>query len=328
MKRFHLSLIFCLLIFGIIYGQESEFDMSQIYPVEASHSYVGFSVKYMGYAMVRGRFANFNGSIRYDENDIKKTSVSFSVDVNSIDTDNDWRDNDLKSANWFDGENHPNMEFVSQKIKETDSGFDVIGDLTIKGITKSVTINMAPASGVLTDTRGDAQVVFNGSIMINRGEFGVEGKNWSRVKEGLTAVSQEVNIELTILGKQIKKDNFKNWVRNPERAQGKLYQLANTEGVEACLIAFQEMLNDTEKPLKPNHLNIAAYMFLKEGKHDIALPLFAANLEAFPDDANTYDSYAEALATAGKLEKAKKYYEKAVEKNPSNMNAREVLRHL
>lgn len=331
MKRFHPTIIIYLLVMGTAFSQNAgnnDFDMSQIYPVEGSHSYVGFSVKYMGYAMVKGRFSDFRGTIRYDESDIKKTSVSFAVDVNSIDTENDFRDRDLKSDNWFDAENFPSMQFVSQSIKETERGFDVIGELTIKSITKTVTINMDAPSGVLQDIRGDAQVIFNGDFTIYRDEFGVEGENWSKVKEGLTAVSKEVKVELIILGKQIKKNNFKNWVRNPERPQGKLYQLASSEGIDAALKAFHEMRTDAESQLKPGHLNTAAYMFLKEENYEVALQLFAANLEAFPDDANTYDSYAEALASAGKLKKAKKYYEMAVQKDPENVNAREILRHL
>ena len=331
MKRLHPTVLFCLLALGSAFSQYADnanFNMSQIYPIEGSHSYVGFSVKYMGYAMVKGRFADFNGTIRYDEENLKKTSVTFAVDVNSLNTENDWRDKDLKSDNWFDAESFPKVHFVSQKIKETDTGFDVIGELTIKDITKTVTINMEPPSGVLQDGRGDAQIIFNGSLTIDRDEFGVEGKNWSKVKEGITAVSKEVHIELTILGKQIKKENFQNWVRNPERPQGKLYQVANTEGVDAALKTFQEMLADIKNPLKPGHLNTAAYMFLKEGKYEMALQLFAANLEAFPEDANTYDSYAEALASAGKLKEAKKYYKMAIEKDPDNMNAKEILRHL
>lgn len=328
MKRSHLAIFLVFFTFSIAKTQSSDFNLSQIYPIEESHSYVGFSVKYMGYAKVKGRFENFNGSIRYDENNLSKTSVSFAVNVGSIDTDNDWRDNDLKSDNWFDAENFPHIQFISQKVEERDNGFNIVGEMTIKDVTKTVTIKMEPPSGVLKDLRGDNQVIFNGTFSINRKEFGVEGKNWSRVKEGITAVSDEVEIELTILGKQILKDNFKNWVRNPERAQGKLYQIASNEGVDKALQAFQEMLKTHEKEASAAPLNIAAYMFLKEEKYDIALPLLEANMNAFPDDPNVYDSYAEALMWSGKKKKAIKYYKMAIEKNPSNMNAKEVLRHL
>ena len=96
-------------------GQD-EIDISKFYPIEASHSYVGFSVKYMGYAQVRGRFETFQGTVYYDELDIKKTSISFSIDVGSIDTDLNWRDRDLKSANWFNADTFPKITFISKKV--------------------------------------------------------------------------------------------------------------------------------------------------------------------------------------------------------------------
>ena len=67
-----------------------------MYPIERSHSFIGFSIKYMGFAKVRGRFESFNGSFRYDENDISKTSLSLHIDVKSIDTDLNFRDRDLR----------------------------------------------------------------------------------------------------------------------------------------------------------------------------------------------------------------------------------------
>mgnify|MGYP002624467706 CR=1 FL=1 len=320
--------IVMLFSLGLAKTQSSDFDISQFYPIDASHSYLGFSIKYMGYAKVKGRFEKFKGSFRYDENDLGKTSVSFTVDVASIDTDNDWRDKDLRSANWFDIESYPQMHFISHLVEEADEGFNLIGELTIKDVTKTVTIKMEPPSGVLKDIRGDLQVIFNGGFKLNRKDFGVEGKNWSKVKEGITAVGEEVDIELTMLGKQIQKNNFKNWVGGPERPQGKLYQIAANEGVEEALKVFEEMKADSENPISAAALGMAASMFLKEEKVDIALKLFEANLKAFPDDARVYDSYAEALAWAGNLEEAAKYYKMALEKDPDNTNAGEVLRHL
>lgn len=134
-------------------AQSDNFKISEFYPIENSHSYVEFSVKYMGYAKVKGNFEKFSGTFKYDENDITKTSLSLSIVANSIDTDHNWRDKDLKSKGWFDVEKFPSLTFVSTKVIATDSGFDVVGNLTIKGITKEVIIKMNPASGVLKDTR-------------------------------------------------------------------------------------------------------------------------------------------------------------------------------
>ena len=77
------------------------FDVEHLYPIEGSHSFIQFEVTYMGYAKVRGNFSEFYGSIYYNPEAPDQTSVTFQIDVESIDTDNDWRDRDLKSGNWF-----------------------------------------------------------------------------------------------------------------------------------------------------------------------------------------------------------------------------------
>ena len=308
-------------------GEDDKLKMSEIYAINTGHSYVGFSVKYMGYAKVRGRFADFKGTLRYDENDLSKTSITLVISVASLDTDLDWRDNDLKSDQWFDAENFPQMKFVSKRVVKRDLGFDVIGDITIRGITKEIIINMDPPSGLLKDIRGDSQVIFTGTTTINRNDFGVEGKRWSAIKEGIAGVGPEVNIELSILGKRVNAGNFKNRVRNPESPPGKLYKIANEQGVKSAIKEFDNM-KATDEKINENALNIPAYMFLKEDKLDEALALFEHNAKAFPESGNVFDSLGEIFLVRGDYEKAKGYYQKALEKDPDNINAMEVLRHL
>lgn len=331
-KLIFLTFALCMMNASLLFAQKQSFSMDQIFPIEASHSYVGFSATYMGYAKVKGRFVDFQGSIRYDEQHPELTSVSFLIKTESIDTDNDWRDRDLKSKNWFDAESFPAITFVSKAVKLTkDYGLMVSGDLTIKETTKEVEIKMDKPSGVLKDTRGDAQVIFTGKLSLDRTEYGVAGENWSAVKEGLTAVGNEIEIELSILGKQIKADNFKNWVRNPQRPPGKVYQLATTEGIDQAITAFETMLaqaDEKQKQAAPSVLNTVGYMFLKEGKTKEAIQFFQKNAELFPDNGNVYDSLGEAYAQSGKFNKAKEYFQLALEKDEQNMNAREVLRHL
>jgi polyisoprenoid-binding protein YceI len=323
-------ILFFVLVFGTIsfsWSQQSNFKISEIFPIEASHSYVGFSVKYMGYAMVRGRFAEFQGSIRYVDSDIAKTSASFSINVNSIDTDNENRDQDLKSENWFASEKYPKIYFTSTKAEKTSQGFNLIGDLTMRGVTKPVTISMNPPSGIVSDIRGDSQIIFSGGLVINRIDFGVEGKNWSKVKEGMTAVSNDVNIELTILGKQVNEANFRNRM-NPTSPQGKIYTVMKSSGVEEGLKNYETMRSAPDGNVNERTLNAVGYMLLKENKLPEALAVFKKNIEVFPDKAFVYDSYAEALAQSNNWPDALKYYAMALEKDPENMNSKEVLRHL
>ncbi|MDN5202649.1 YceI family protein [Fulvivirgaceae bacterium BMA10] len=330
MKRLITTAILVLFATSICGAQESnsDFDISQIYPIENSHSYVGFSVKYMGYAMVKGRFQKFNGSVRYDEDDLEKTSVSISIPANSIDTDHDWRDKDLRSDQWFDAEKYPFITFKSTKVEKAKIGFQVIGNLTIKEITKEVTIKMDKPSGVLKDGRGDSQIIFTGTTSIDRTEFGVEGARWSKVKEGIMGVDNKILIELSILAKRINAGNFKNWVKNENSPQGKIYKVISEQGVQEGLKTFDQLKDEPDSRVTANSLNVVGYMLLKENRTKEAIQVFKKNIDAFPDDPNVYDSYAEAIATDGNLPEASKYYKLALEKNPENVNALEILRHL
>lgn len=320
--------ILMLLSALILKAQDKEFNIHEFYPVENSHSYIEFSVKYMGFAKVKGNFEKFNGTFRYDENDIYKTSISMEIEVNSIDTDNDNRDRDLKSKNWFDVENFSKITFVSEEIKSNTSGFDIVGNLTIKDVTKEVIFKMNPASGVLQDTRGDFQVILTGETSINRTDFGVAGERWSKIREGITGVADNVKIEISILGKQIKLRNQKNWVRDETRHPGKIYKAISDTDVMAGLKVFEKLRSDSANKLNSRILNIVGQTLLKEGKLESALKVFKRNLEVFSDESDLYNSYAEALAVSGNFPEAKLYYQKALEKNKDDQNASEILRHL
>jgi polyisoprenoid-binding protein YceI len=152
---------------------QDKLDLSQLFPIEASHSYVEFTVTYMGYARFKGRFTDFSGLVRYDQKDLSHTSASLSIKTESIDTDNDFRDKDLKSENWFDVVKYPTIVFASKKSVAVSGGLEITGDLTIKGITKEVVLKMQPPSGIVKDVRGDLQVIFNGTTKIDRTEFGL-----------------------------------------------------------------------------------------------------------------------------------------------------------
>lgn len=322
------SVLFCLTIFSTLsaLAQKNEIRMDQFFPIEASHSYIEFSVKYMGYARVKGRFSEFSGMIRYDEADPLNTSVTLSINVPSIDTDLDFRDNDLKSDNWFDATAFPVIFFKSKRPIKMGDGLDIVGDITIKGITKEISLHLASPSGVLKDVREDAQVIFTGTTSLNRNDFGVEGKNWSAIKEGITAVDSEVKIEFSILAKQVKAANFSNRVRNDQQPAGKLYKRIKEHGVNTGLEEFHKMVS--EKSVDEKALLTAGRMLLLEGNINDAIKIFEANQKSFPQSSNTLFNLGEAYASTGDWPKAKKNFEQTLKLDPDNCNAQEIVRHL
>ena len=168
--------------------------------VDDQHSYLGFKIKYFGFSPVRGRFDSFDGTLLYDADNIGSLSVTIFVDVSSINTGNARRDEDLKSTgSWFDATNHPTITFVSKEvIPKRDGGFDLIGDITAKGITLVDTISFDKPTDLSEDFAKNQQVDFSGRITLNRQDFGIYGGDfWSSLMEnGLTQLSDEVEIEL------------------------------------------------------------------------------------------------------------------------------------
>jgi tetratricopeptide (TPR) repeat protein len=122
--------------------------------------------------------------------------------------------------------------------------------------------------------------------------------------------------------------NFSNRVRNVETPQGKIYQTIKARGLQEGLKEFDQLKAAGQQQLNANTLNTVGYMLLKEGKLDDAVKVFARNVEIYPDDPNLFDSIAEGYAFKGDKANAIKYYKMALEKDPLNANAIEVLRHL
>lgn len=140
--------------------------------IDAVHSDVSFSVRHMMVSKVKGRFGAFEGTIVTGE-EPKDSSVSVSIDLSSIDTNNAQRDAHIKSADFFEVEAHPAMTFVSTKVTGSGDEWTITGDLTIKGITKSVDL-ATEIGGFGPDPYGGYRAGFSATTEISRKEFGVD----------------------------------------------------------------------------------------------------------------------------------------------------------
>jgi len=139
--------------------------------IDPTHSEVGFKVKHMMFTNVKGLFNDYTANISF-EDDLKDADLQFEANINSIFTNNADRDNHLKSADFFDAEQFPTLNFKSTEIKEHGSEYEVKGDLTIKGITNPVVLK-AEFSGLMTDPWGNTKVGLNLDGKINRKDFGL-----------------------------------------------------------------------------------------------------------------------------------------------------------
>ena len=164
--------------------------------LDASHSEVGFSVRHMMISKVRGTFAVAEATIVAPENPLELT-LDAKVDVASINTKDEGRDNHLRSADFFDVENYPNITFVSTGVRQQGGDFLVDGDLTIKDVTKPVTFEV-DFGGFGTDPWGNYKAGATAKTVINREEFGL---TWNAALEtGGVLVGKDVTIELDLQG--------------------------------------------------------------------------------------------------------------------------------
>ncbi|MCA9680044.1 MAG: YceI family protein [Kofleriaceae bacterium] len=166
--------------------------------IDTSHSHVGFSVRHLMISKVRGTFGTWEGTIQLDEDDLAKSSVEVTIQVASVDTKEEKRDAHLRSADFFDAEQHPTMTFKSRKV-EVEGGqvARVVGDLTIRGTTHEVTLEVEDL-GKSKDPWGNERVGYAAKTRINRTDYGL---NWNQALElGGVLVGEKVDIELDLEG--------------------------------------------------------------------------------------------------------------------------------
>jgi polyisoprenoid-binding protein YceI len=166
--------------------------------IDPVHSEVSFVVRHMMVSKVRGRFDKFEGTIVTAEDPLA-SSVTASVDLDSINTGQEQRDAHIRSADFFEVEKYPEMTFVSTAVKGGEEGFILEGDLTLKGITKAVAFNLE-VNGIGPDAYGGTRIGFSAETQIGRSDFGVNFNGPIPGVPGGVAVSENVTITLEIEG--------------------------------------------------------------------------------------------------------------------------------
>lgn len=170
--------------------------MAETWSFDKAHSSIGFSVRHMVISKTRGTFGDFDGTVNFDGANLEKGAADITIQMASINTENDARDNHLRSADFFDVEKFPTMTFKSKKITAgKDNSFIMTGDLTMKGVTREVRIE-CELNGTMSDPKGGTRAGFSGSTTINRQDFGVSFN--SALADGSLVVGNDVDIQLEI----------------------------------------------------------------------------------------------------------------------------------
>lgn len=162
--------------------------------IDPQHSAAQFSVRHLTISTVRGAFSKVTGTIQFDDQDVSKSSVDVSIDVSTVDTREPARDKDLRSEKFFDVEHFPTMTFKSSKVERAGAGkLKVTGNLTIRGVTKEVVLNVDGPTAAIKDQYGNQRAAVNATTKINRQDFGVK---WNAAIDNVAVVGDDVNINI------------------------------------------------------------------------------------------------------------------------------------
>lgn len=162
---------------------------------DKTHSHVGFKVRHLGISNVRGEFNEYDAVVRFDPTDVTSLSVDATVDIGSIDTGTERRDNHLRSDDFFNAEQYPTMRFVSKEVRAVDGDeFELVGDLTIRDVTREVVFDVEFAGVGMA--RNGRKAGFEAETTINRFDFNLK---WDNLTEtGGLVVGEDVDIILEL----------------------------------------------------------------------------------------------------------------------------------
>lgn len=164
--------------------------------IDTGHSEVGFSVRHMMVSNTKGSFKKFEGTVNLNDKDITKSTVNVSIDAKSVFTDNDKRDEHLRSPEFFNVAKYPKLTFKSTSVKKTKDGLKVTGQLSLHGVTKSVVLDVEGPSQAIKDPWGMTRRGLSANTKISRKDFGL---TWNKALEtGGMVVGDEIKISLEI----------------------------------------------------------------------------------------------------------------------------------
>lgn len=163
----------------------------ETWQLDPPHSAAQFSVKHMGISTVRGTFTKLSGTVQYDPADVAKSSIDVTIDATSVDSRVEARDKDLRSDHFLDVEKYPTLTFKSKRVESAGADkLKVLGDLTLHGVTKEVTLDVDGPSKPVKDPRGRMHMGASARTQVNRADFGMTGAS------GM--VGNDVSIEIDV----------------------------------------------------------------------------------------------------------------------------------
>ena len=185
-----------------LFASLSALAQTSTWNIDPAHSTAQFTVRHLAISNVTGNFTKLTGSIVLNEKDITQSQVSASIDVSSVDTRVEARNKDLKSPNFFDVEKYPTIEFKSKRIVNGGGKLQVIGDLTIHGTTREVTLDVDGPTPELSDPWGNSRRGISATTTINRKDFNLIYNNVLKTGEAVVGDNVKIQIDAEMVKKK------------------------------------------------------------------------------------------------------------------------------
>ena len=184
-----------ILVAALVIATAQSVFAADNYNIDFAHSSIEFSVKHMMVSNVKGSFDKFAGTISFDPDNIANSSVQFSIDVASVNTKNEKRDEHLRSADFFDAASHPDITFKSEKISKKGDGYVATGTLVMRGVSKKIDLPFV-LNGPVQNPWGQTVLGVVVNYQLNRKDFGLE---WNKTMDnGGLVVGDDVKIEINL----------------------------------------------------------------------------------------------------------------------------------
>ncbi len=319
-------IVLCLAAAPVGAQRAAQVPLPTRFEIDAAHSSIGFSVRFMGLSTVRGAFAEHGGTIMYMPGAPERSTVSAIIGVNSINTNGAARDRHLKSPDFFDAQKYPYITFRSTSVRRAGSELAVDGDLTMHGVTKRVTIPFRVVHEPTNDAWGNTRVTFTGNLRVSRKEYGIAGTAFwnSEFDPGRFAVADDVDIELLVSGV------VPNVMRWAHPVGDSIYRRIEAQGVSAVLAEYRaaRQTNPGIDSLPEFGLLLPAAKLIATGKLDDAITYYQTMIETRPRSTHVRAFLGEAYLKAGRIADARREFEAVARTDSLNTGVREWLRVL
>lgn len=294
------------------------------YRIEAAHSLVAFSVDFLGHP-VRGRFDDVRGMIVYVPGDPTRSAVSVTIPTRSINTGSTHRDEHLRSADFFDAANYPTILFTSRKVEHRRDTLVAIGDLTMHGVTRSVTIPFLEPAAPVADPHGSSLLYYAGHLRLTRSDFAIAGgsryNSWfDELRQ--RAMADTVDVTLEIQAWDTDFDRSTRWKASVDKLID--------AGVSKRMAELRELARAHPDTLAGAEweLTEAGRALLERGRAADAMEVFHLVSELYPASASAQAALARGYEAMGDRVRAAAQVQRALEIDSSDPWAREIARRM